>query len=139
MAKNDDKKYDVESAARELLKKLSSQYDAGSVSRERKMADTLSSITDDEDDDERLSTKEFDRIFDKYPSEEDKPTEEPVTEAVEDEPVVEAVEDEPVTETVEEEPVVEAVEDEPVTEAVEEEPVTETVEEEPVTDRKSVV
>ena len=74
MAKNDDNKKSrggVEDAARELLKKLSNQYDAESVNREKKMADTLSSIPYDESsENSRLSTKEFDRIFDKFSSEE---------------------------------------------------------------------
>ena len=69
MAKNDENKKsysDVELAARDLLKKLSNQYDAENVSREKKMADTLSEIPFEEDADERLSTSEFDKIFDKF-------------------------------------------------------------------------
>ena len=69
MAKNDENKKsysDVELAARDLLKKLSNQYDADNVSREKKMADTLSEIPFEEDADERLSTSEFDKIFDKF-------------------------------------------------------------------------
>lgn len=76
MAKNDENKKsysDVELAARDLLKKLSNQYDADKVSREKKMADTLSEIPFEEDGDERLSTSEFDKIFDKF-SETDKNT-----------------------------------------------------------------
>lgn len=72
MAKNDENKKSrggVEDAARELLKKLNNQYDAESVNREKKMADTLSSIPYDESSEsDRLSTKEFDRIFDKFSS-----------------------------------------------------------------------
>ena len=69
MAKNDENKKsysDVELAARDLLKKLSNQYDADKVSREKKMADTLNEIPFEEDADERLSTSEFDKIFDKF-------------------------------------------------------------------------
>ena len=77
MAKNDENKKsysDVELAARDLLKKLSNQYDADKVSREKKMADTLSEIPfEEEDADNRLSTSEFDKIFDKF-SETDKIT-----------------------------------------------------------------
>lgn len=77
MAKNDENKKsysDVELAARDLLKKLSNQYDADKVSREKKMADTLSEIPfEEEDADNRLSTSEFDKIFDKF-SETDKNT-----------------------------------------------------------------
>ena len=99
MAKNDKNKKsysDVESAARDLLKKLSSQYDAESVGKEKKMADTLSDIPIDENSDERLSTKEFDRIFNEYGTEENEAEN---IEETEQEPE----EVEPETETVQEE------------------------------------
>ena len=84
MAKNDKNKKsysDVESAARDLLKKLSSQYDAENVDREKKMADTLSDIPAEEDaGNERLSTKEFDRIFNKYGADEKETDETPAPE-----------------------------------------------------------
>ena len=73
MAKNDEngRSYsDVENEARNLLKKLSTQYDADTVSREKKMVDTMSEIPFEDDSDERLSTSEFDKIFEKYADDE---------------------------------------------------------------------
>ena len=73
MAKNEENKNsynDVELAAKDLLKKLSSQYDADSSNDEKKMADTLDSITKEDQSDEKLSTIEFNKIFDKYTTDE---------------------------------------------------------------------
>ncbi|MBQ0125253.1 MAG: hypothetical protein KBS59_02895, partial [Clostridiales bacterium] len=82
MATNGENKnsYDeVESAAQDLLKKLSTQYDADQVKAEKKMADTLEVYSDDNPSPDRLSTQEFNRIFDQTNSDgidetkEDKP------------------------------------------------------------------
>lgn len=73
MAKNDEIKNsgnDVELAAKDLLKKLSSQYDTDPADREKKMADTLDSIANDDQEDEKLSTVEFNKIFDKFTADE---------------------------------------------------------------------
>jgi len=77
MAKKDDTKKSHDeygTAAKDLLQRLSHQYDADTVDHERKMADTLTSVpaTGDDADDSRFFTEEFERIIDKISSEKQK-------------------------------------------------------------------
>ena len=63
MSKKNNSYEDVEKNAQSLFKRLSSQYDAGKTDREKKMADTLSDIPGDTTSDEKLTTAEFNLLF----------------------------------------------------------------------------
>jgi len=63
MSKKNNSYEDVEKNAQSLFKRLSSQYDAGNTDREKKMADTLSEISEETTSDNKLTTAEFNLLF----------------------------------------------------------------------------